>query len=151
MRGRGCAIQQGVKLDRGPGSRGGTNRTMKFRHTFDSPSVIGCSPASVKTSFADSARRPRFEPHGYQDQLHSPWVVRLLRIDGKVIRVKMKVHPMSEVKKAIKTRRRYDNQFKRHAVSVWLDGERSAISRRNSPIILERVTANTFGKGQWFA
>jgi len=38
----------------------------------------------------------------------------------------MKVHPMSEVNKANKTRRKYDNQFKRHAVSLWLDGERSA-------------------------
>jgi transposase len=38
----------------------------------------------------------------------------------------MKVHPMSEVSKTIKTRRKYDNQFKRHAVSLWLNGERSA-------------------------
>jgi transposase len=38
----------------------------------------------------------------------------------------MKVHPMNEVNKAIKTRRKYDNQFKRHALSLWLDGERSA-------------------------
>jgi|ERR1700739_941982 transposase len=38
----------------------------------------------------------------------------------------MKVHPMSEVNKAIKTRRKYDKQFKRHAVSLWLDGDRSA-------------------------
>lgn len=38
----------------------------------------------------------------------------------------MKVHPMSEVSKTIKIRRKYDNQFKRHAVSLWLDGERSA-------------------------
>lgn len=33
---------------------------------------------------------------------------------------------MSEVSKTIKIRRKYDNQFKRHAVSLWLDGERSA-------------------------
>jgi transposase len=38
----------------------------------------------------------------------------------------MKVHPMSEANKAIKTRRKYDIQFKRHAVSLWLDGDRSA-------------------------
>lgn len=33
---------------------------------------------------------------------------------------------MSEASKTIKIRREYDNQFKRHAVSLWLDGERSA-------------------------
>jgi transposase len=38
----------------------------------------------------------------------------------------MKVHPMSEVNRASKTRRKYDIQFKRHAVSLWLDGDRSA-------------------------
>jgi transposase len=38
----------------------------------------------------------------------------------------MKVDPMSEANKAIETRRKYDLQFKRHAVSLWLDGERSA-------------------------
>jgi transposase len=38
----------------------------------------------------------------------------------------MKVHPMSEASKTIKIRRKYDNQFKRHAVRLWLDGERSA-------------------------
>ena len=33
---------------------------------------------------------------------------------------------MSEVNKSSKTRRKYDVQFKRHAVSLWLDGDRSA-------------------------
>jgi len=39
-------------------------------------------------------------------------------------RGKVKVHPMSEVSK--KKYRQYDAQFKRHAVSLWLDGNRSA-------------------------
>lgn len=38
----------------------------------------------------------------------------------------MKVHPMSEVNKASRTYRKYDIQFKRHAVSLWLDSDRSA-------------------------
>jgi transposase len=33
---------------------------------------------------------------------------------------------MSEAKKASRTYRKYDAQFKRHAVSLWLDGSRSA-------------------------
>lgn len=36
----------------------------------------------------------------------------------------VKVHPMSEVSK--KKYRKYDAQFKCHAVSLWLDGNRSA-------------------------
>jgi transposase len=38
----------------------------------------------------------------------------------------MKVHPMSEANKASRTNRKYDVQFKRHAVRLWLDGDRSA-------------------------
>jgi transposase len=38
----------------------------------------------------------------------------------------MKVHPMSEANKETKKHRKFDKQFKRHAVSLWLDGDRSA-------------------------
>lgn len=33
---------------------------------------------------------------------------------------------MTEINRANKTRRKYDNQFKRHALSLWLEGDRSA-------------------------
>jgi transposase len=38
----------------------------------------------------------------------------------------MKVHPMSEASKETRKHRKFDKQFKRHAVSLWLGGDRSA-------------------------
>jgi len=38
----------------------------------------------------------------------------------------MEVQPMSEASKETKKYRKYDKEFKRHAVSLWLDGNRSA-------------------------
>jgi transposase len=38
----------------------------------------------------------------------------------------MKVHPMSEASKETRKYRKHDKEFKRHAVSLWLDGNRSA-------------------------
>jgi transposase-like protein len=51
----------------------------------------------------------------------------------------MRVHPMREVNKPSRTYRKYDIQFKRHAVNLWLDGDQSAKAVAEEPGIRENL------------